>query len=150
MMSNNRVMSSGFTRCVPVDIVVVDEASQIDVGDYLPLMNKFRPTIRKMVFIGDDKQRKSSSIYERLALSRAFAQSHRTGKTTSKTSEAYLRSRIRRSAYRSSTPNVRTFAEPFFHMLTLTYQTACPFLLATSSRRRCMAAAFRANTIFSP
>ena len=50
-------MSCGFTRCVPVDIVVVDEASQIEVGNYLPLMNKFRSTLTKMVFIGDDKQR---------------------------------------------------------------------------------------------
>lgn len=54
MITNHRL---GFiTQQVPVDIVIVDEASQIEVGQYLPLLSRFQPTLRKMVFIGDDKQ----------------------------------------------------------------------------------------------
>ncbi|KAG1750831.1 P-loop containing nucleoside triphosphate hydrolase protein [Suillus lakei] len=45
------------TRLVPVHTVIFDEASQIEVGDYLPLLQRFQPTLQKMVFIGDDKQR---------------------------------------------------------------------------------------------
>ncbi|KAG1887022.1 P-loop containing nucleoside triphosphate hydrolase protein, partial [Suillus subluteus] len=41
---------------VPVETVIFDEASQIEVGDYLPLLQRFQPTLRKMVFIGDDRQ----------------------------------------------------------------------------------------------
>jgi regulator of nonsense transcripts 1 len=41
---------------VPVETVIFDEASQIEVGDYLPLLQRFRPTLQKMVFIGDDRQ----------------------------------------------------------------------------------------------
>ena len=57
MFANNKFQSAGFTRIVPVDIVIIDEASQIEIGDYMPLLSKFGKTIRKLVFIGDDKQR---------------------------------------------------------------------------------------------
>lgn len=57
MMSHRRLKSSGCTGIVPVHTVIVDEASQIELGDYLPLWSKFGNTIKKMVFIGDDKQR---------------------------------------------------------------------------------------------
>jgi len=56
MLSNTRLGSSGFTRLVPVDVVIVDEASQIEVGDYLPLLSQFGSRIQKLAFIGDDKQ----------------------------------------------------------------------------------------------
>lgn len=56
MLSNDRI--SAFTRIVPIQTVIVDEASQIDVGDYLPMFFRFQQTLRKVVFIGDDKQRK--------------------------------------------------------------------------------------------
>ena len=49
-------MDCGFTEVVPVQTIVVDEASQIEVGDYLPILARYRTTLRKMVFIGDDKQ----------------------------------------------------------------------------------------------
>ena len=42
---------------VPVELVIVDEASQIEVGGYLPMLNLYNKTLRKFVFIGDDKQR---------------------------------------------------------------------------------------------
>jgi hypothetical protein len=54
MLSNSKL--SFFTRLVPVEIVVVDEASQIEIGDYLPMLSLFQTTLQKLVFIGDDKQ----------------------------------------------------------------------------------------------
>ena len=50
-------MRHGFTVIVPVQTVIVDEASQIEVGDYLPILGKYKTSLRKIVFIGDDKQR---------------------------------------------------------------------------------------------
>jgi hypothetical protein len=49
-------MDCGFTKIVPVQTVIIDEASQIEVGDYLPILARYKTTLRKMVFIGDDKQ----------------------------------------------------------------------------------------------
>ena len=42
---------------MPVNSVVIDEASQIEIGQYLPLFELFGKTLRKLSFIGDDKQR---------------------------------------------------------------------------------------------
>ena len=56
MLSTDRLMECGFTTIVPVQTIIIDEASQIEVGDYLPILAKYRTTLRKMVFIGDDKQ----------------------------------------------------------------------------------------------
>lgn len=58
MLSGQRIINCGFTTLVPVQTVIIDEASQIEVGDYLPILAKHKKTLRKMVFIGDDKQRK--------------------------------------------------------------------------------------------
>lgn len=52
-----RFDSAGFALFVPVDTVIVDEASQIEVGDYVPLLGHHGRKINKLVFIGDDKQR---------------------------------------------------------------------------------------------
>ncbi|KAJ2920781.1 hypothetical protein H1R20_g16312, partial [Candolleomyces eurysporus] len=41
---------------VLIETLVIDEASQIDVGDYLPVINRYQHTLQKLVFIGDDKQ----------------------------------------------------------------------------------------------
>jgi hypothetical protein len=54
MLSNDKL--SQFTRLVPLEVVIVDEASQIEIGDYLPMLSRFQTTLRKVVFIGDDKQ----------------------------------------------------------------------------------------------
>ena len=56
MLSTDRLMDCGFTTIVPVQTVFVDEASQIEVGDYLPILARYKTSLRKMVFIGDDKQ----------------------------------------------------------------------------------------------
>ena len=58
MLSNNKLHSGGFTQIVPLQTVIVDEASQIEVGDYLPMLSRFKSTLRKLVLIGDDKQRR--------------------------------------------------------------------------------------------
>ena len=60
MLSNTAL--APFIRLVPIETVIVDEASQIEVGDYLPLLATSR-TLKKIVFIGDDKQRESKSPY---------------------------------------------------------------------------------------
>ena len=57
MLSHPRLSTTGIFRIVPIDIVVVDEASQIEIGDYLPLLSNFREQLKKLVFIGDSKQR---------------------------------------------------------------------------------------------
>ncbi|KAF7977493.1 hypothetical protein HWV62_3454 [Athelia sp. TMB] len=44
------------TLSVPVERVIVDEASQIEIGQYLPLLSRFEKTLKKLVFIGDEKQ----------------------------------------------------------------------------------------------
>ena len=44
-------------RIVPVQTVIVDEASQIELGDYLPMLHLYSRSLRKLVFIWDDKQR---------------------------------------------------------------------------------------------
>lgn len=56
MMANPKL--SVFTQAVPVETVIVDEASQIETGNYVPLLHLFKTTVAKLVFIGDDKQRK--------------------------------------------------------------------------------------------
>lgn len=35
---------------------MVDEASQIEVGDYVTVFSEFHHTLCKAIFIGDDKQ----------------------------------------------------------------------------------------------
>lgn len=59
MLSNTKL--ANIIHLVPLQTVIFDEASQIEIGDYFPLLVTFRPTLQKLVFIGDDKQRKWSS-----------------------------------------------------------------------------------------
>jgi superfamily I DNA and/or RNA helicase len=55
-------------RLVPSQTLIVDEASQIEIGDYFPLLDRFKHTLSKLVFIGDNKQRKWISILLRTIL----------------------------------------------------------------------------------
>lgn len=57
-MSHPRL--SGLTKIVPIINVIIDEASQIEVGQYVPLVKSSGSTLRKLCFIGDDKQCKPS------------------------------------------------------------------------------------------
>ncbi|KAJ7593254.1 P-loop containing nucleoside triphosphate hydrolase protein [Mycena floridula] len=54
MITNDKMAT--LCRVVPVETVMIDEASQIAVGDYIPMLYQFGHTIKKIVFIGDDKQ----------------------------------------------------------------------------------------------
>lgn len=54
MLSNHKLGT--IMRLVPPQTVIFDEASQIEIGDYFPLLYRFQPTLQKLVFIGDDKQ----------------------------------------------------------------------------------------------
>jgi len=56
MLSGSRLTKCGFPKIIPVRTVIIDEASQIEAGDYLPILVKYKTTLRKIIFIGDDKQ----------------------------------------------------------------------------------------------
>ncbi|KAI9574017.1 P-loop containing nucleoside triphosphate hydrolase protein [Boletus coccyginus] len=45
-----------FLCIVPVETIILDEASPIECGNYLPVFHRFHSTLSKLVFIGDDKQ----------------------------------------------------------------------------------------------
>lgn len=54
MLSNMNI--NKFTREIPLKTLVVDEASQIEVGNYVSIFTDFKQSLRKLCFIGDDKQ----------------------------------------------------------------------------------------------
>ena len=56
MLSAGMIMDCGITELVPVQTVIIDEASQTEVGDYLPVLARYKTFLRKMVFIGDDEE----------------------------------------------------------------------------------------------
>jgi len=55
MLSNPSI--AAYTHIAPVHTIMFDEASQIEVGDYIPVIHRFSSSLRKFVFIGDNKQR---------------------------------------------------------------------------------------------
>ncbi|KAG6329771.1 hypothetical protein ID866_9317, partial [Astraeus odoratus] len=54
MLSNPAI--APYIYNVPVKTIIFDEASQNEVGDYLPIIHRFGETRTKMVFIRDQKQ----------------------------------------------------------------------------------------------
>ncbi|KAJ7475941.1 P-loop containing nucleoside triphosphate hydrolase protein, partial [Mycena latifolia] len=54
MLSNPRI--SPITRIIPIQTVMVDEASQVEIGNFVPMLSSFATSLQKLVFIGDDKQ----------------------------------------------------------------------------------------------
>ncbi|KAH6913324.1 P-loop containing nucleoside triphosphate hydrolase protein [Coprinopsis sp. MPI-PUGE-AT-0042] len=54
MLSNQSL--SKFTKHIPLKFLIVDEASQIEIGNYYHVFDSFSSTLRKVCFIGDDKQ----------------------------------------------------------------------------------------------
>jgi hypothetical protein len=54
MLSNRNIYL--FTNKIPLKTLVVDEASQIEVGNYVSIFTDFKNSLRKLCFIGDDKQ----------------------------------------------------------------------------------------------
>jgi hypothetical protein len=58
MLSNQRLVECGLTRqLLKPTILIVDEASQIPLADYLPSFDMFKKTIKRICFVGDHKQR---------------------------------------------------------------------------------------------
>ncbi|KAG1871934.1 hypothetical protein C8R48DRAFT_696208 [Suillus tomentosus] len=55
MLSSFALRMHGGFKAAPLRTLVIDEASQIEIGDYIPLFTS-HTTIRKVCFIGDDKQ----------------------------------------------------------------------------------------------
>ena len=54
MLSNSKV--GLISQANPVTTLVIDEASQIEVGEYMAVFTAYMPSLRKLCFIGDDKQ----------------------------------------------------------------------------------------------
>ncbi|KAJ7761888.1 hypothetical protein DFH07DRAFT_411911 [Mycena maculata] len=54
MLSNPR--RALVARLVPLQMLVVDEASQVEIRNFVPVLHLFSRTLEKLVFIGDDKQ----------------------------------------------------------------------------------------------
>ena len=58
MFTSKSMDTCGLTRALAVpEILIVDEASQILVNEYLPGLTEFAPTLKRVCFVGDDKQR---------------------------------------------------------------------------------------------
>ncbi|KAG1876597.1 P-loop containing nucleoside triphosphate hydrolase protein [Suillus subalutaceus] len=55
MLSSFALRRFGGFTAAPLRTLVIDEASQIEIGDYIPLFTS-HTSIRKVCFIGDDKQ----------------------------------------------------------------------------------------------
>ncbi|KAG2367882.1 hypothetical protein BDR07DRAFT_206704 [Suillus spraguei] len=55
MLSSFALRRFGGFKAAPLRTLVIDEASQIEIGDYIPLFTS-HTSIRKVCFIGDDKQ----------------------------------------------------------------------------------------------
>lgn len=60
MLSNPKL--AVITRLVPLRTVIFDEASQIEVGDYMSVLHQFKSSLQKLAFIGDDKQCEYGSL----------------------------------------------------------------------------------------
>ncbi|KAG5653154.1 hypothetical protein H0H81_002065 [Sphagnurus paluster] len=56
MLSNPGFDEVGLFKVVPVEQLVIDEASQIKIEDFLPVFQKFGKTLQKVCFFGDPKQ----------------------------------------------------------------------------------------------
>ncbi|KAF7327653.1 AAA-12 domain-containing protein [Mycena kentingensis (nom. inval.)] len=80
-MLANKWVNKSFKHYVGVNRVIVDEASQIEIGDYLPVFNTYRQTLRKMCFIGDDKQLPPYGQEDLQDLQSIFEVTHLQGKT---------------------------------------------------------------------
>ena len=58
MFTSKRMDTCGLTRALAVpEILIVDEASQVLVNDYLTGLTGYAATLKRVCFVGDDKQR---------------------------------------------------------------------------------------------
>ncbi len=85
MISNPKLQRAGITQMVPVVNVIIDEASQIEVGQYIPLFKTFGKSLRKMCLVGDDKQCKLLQHYRTVRNSTYCSAALRTRRSTEST-----------------------------------------------------------------
>ncbi|EPQ54165.1 hypothetical protein GLOTRDRAFT_21752, partial [Gloeophyllum trabeum ATCC 11539] len=64
MLSNPQLQHRGIIHLIPITTLVIDEASQIDVNSYIPVLQNFGTSLQKMCFIGDNKHFISQHVYE--------------------------------------------------------------------------------------
>ncbi|KAI6155124.1 AAA domain-containing protein, partial [Pisolithus tinctorius] len=60
MLSNDHI--APYVQVNPVDILIFDEGSQIEVGNYVPVLHRFGGTLSKIAFIGDCKQHRMPGV----------------------------------------------------------------------------------------
>ena len=60
---SNSMLNEVIVRHVEMSTIIVDEASQIEISSYVPMLAKYTG-LRKICFFGDDKQRKVLSYLE--------------------------------------------------------------------------------------
>ncbi|KAE9410148.1 hypothetical protein BT96DRAFT_470130 [Gymnopus androsaceus JB14] len=56
LLSNPALDKNGTFDIIPVERLIVDEASQINVFEYMHVLHKFRKSLQKLCFFGDPKQ----------------------------------------------------------------------------------------------
>jgi hypothetical protein len=88
MISNPKLQFIG-TQVVPVINVIIDEASQIEVGQYVPLFKSFGEILQKICFVGDDQQ--CQSLLQFLFPELNFFQCHHMVKMTCRLYSPFLK-----------------------------------------------------------
>ncbi|TFK45821.1 hypothetical protein OE88DRAFT_1083984 [Heliocybe sulcata] len=82
MLSNAQLRNRGITKLIPIKYLIIDEASQIDVNDYIPVFTLFASSLEKVCCIGDNKQLPPFGQESNEDLKSIFEISHLTDKTT--------------------------------------------------------------------
>ncbi|KAF8342729.1 P-loop containing nucleoside triphosphate hydrolase protein [Cantharellus anzutake] len=63
MFTSEKMDRCGITRALAVpEVLIVDEASQVLVNEYMTCFTNFCATLRRVCFVGDDKQRKWAKL----------------------------------------------------------------------------------------
>lgn len=119
MLSNSQILK--FTRCIPIHTLIVDEASQIEVGNFLPVLFTAVKTLQKLCFIGDDKQCQCFKLLV-YKLFKSFycsiIQWHLMVKKKFRTSRVYLKLIISMITFICWIPNVSSF----FHLFRILFK----------------------------
>ena len=126
MITNGRL--GHFTQLVPVERVIVDEASQIEVGQYLPLFSRFRTTLKKIVFIGDDKQCEFVFLSFEFLKFIVFLKCHHMDRKTLKIFRVFLKFHTseNRSSFLILSVSILHISTFFTFSFLNAFQTACP------------------------
>lgn len=56
MLSNQQLTYSGFMKPSSMEYLIVDEASQILMDNYISILSRFGKSLKKICFCGDNKQ----------------------------------------------------------------------------------------------